>query len=285
MKISKIYIFLIGITLSFALIIPVSAQNRFDVGDDKYTPSMGQSGKDVIWIPTGNDLVSSMLKIAEVTPKDLVYDLGAGDGKIAIAAAKEFGANAIGIEFNPDMAALAQRNANRAGVGNKVKIINGDIFVEDFSKATVVTLYLLPHLNIKLRPIILNMKPGTRIASHAFNMGDWEPDKEIDSSMARGYFWVVPAKVEGNWALTGIEPQSKVVLNLAQRYQKIGGVLTIGNTSQSILNAQISGDKLSFGYIDRNQQFHTAIVKVNGSELIGHNKGENSDNEIVGKRF
>jgi SAM-dependent methyltransferase len=129
MKISKIYIFLIGITLSFALIIPISAQNRFDVGDDKYTPSMGQSGKDVIWIPTGNDLVSSMLKIAEVTPKDLVYDLGAGDGKIAIAAAKEFGANAIGIEFNPDMAALAQRNANRAGVGNKVKIINGDIFI------------------------------------------------------------------------------------------------------------------------------------------------------------
>jgi hypothetical protein len=103
--------------------------------------------------------------------------------------------------------------------------------------------------------------------------------------MARGYFWVVPAKVEGNWALTGIEPQSKVVLNLAQRYQKIGGVLTIGNTSQSILNAQISGDKLSFGYIDRNQQFHTAIVKVNGSELIGHNKGENSDSEIIGKRF
>jgi SAM-dependent methyltransferase len=120
--------------------------------DPSYKPSPGQQGKDVIWLPTGTELVSLMLKTANVGPNDLVYDLGAGDGKIAIAAAKEFGAKAVGIEFNPNMAAYAQRNANQSGVGHLVKIINGDIFVEDFSKATVVTLYLLPDLNIKLRP-------------------------------------------------------------------------------------------------------------------------------------
>ena len=127
--------------------------------DSSYKPSPGQAGKDVIWLPTGTELVSLMLKTANVGPQDLVYDLGAGDGKIAIAAAKEFGAKAVGIEYNKDMAAYAQRNANQSGVGHLVKIINGDIFVEDFSKATVVTLYLLPDLNIKLRPTILKMKP------------------------------------------------------------------------------------------------------------------------------
>lgn len=173
MKNLKIWLFLIGLTLT----LNTFAQMPNAGGDDKYQPQLGQSGKDVIWMPTGGDLVTKMLMTAKVTSSDLVYDLGAGDGKIAIAAAKEFGARSIGIEFNPDMAAFAQRNAIRAGVGDRTRIINGDIFVEDFSKATVVTLYLLPDLNLKLRPIILKMKPGTRVVSHAFSMGDWEPDQ------------------------------------------------------------------------------------------------------------
>lgn len=135
-------------------------------GDDLYKPTVGQEGKDVIWVPTNDALVRVMLQTAKVTPNDLVYDLGAGDGKIAIAAARDYGATAVGIEYNPDMAALAQRNAERAGVADKVKVIHGDIFEEDFSNATVVTLYLLPHLNMKLRPTLLDMKPGTRIVSN-----------------------------------------------------------------------------------------------------------------------
>jgi SAM-dependent methyltransferase len=244
---------------------------------------LGQEGKDVIWMPTGGELVTLMLKTAKVAPNDLVYDLGAGDGKIAIAAAKEFGARSIGIEFNPDMAAFAQRNAVRAGVGDRVKIINGDIFKEDFSKATVVTLYLLPDLNLKLRPILLKMKPGTRVVSHAFTMGDWEADQEIEAGQ-RGYFWIVPANVAGDWVIDGIETQNKVVLNLVQRYQRIGGSLTVGGKAQPILNPSLEGDKLSFGYIDRNNNLHNVKLTVNGSQLKGEGKGGYLTNSITGIR-
>ena len=269
--------------LGLAFSLNAFAQYPAAGGDDKYQPRLGQEGKDVIWMPTGGELVTLMLKTAKVTPNDLVYDLGAGDGKIAIAAAKEFGARSIGIEFNPDMAAFAQRNAVRAGVGDRVKIINGDIFKEDFSKATVVTLYLLPDLNLKLRPILLKMKPGTRVVSHAFTMGDWEADQEIEAGQ-RGYFWIVPANVAGDWVIDGIETQNKVVLNLVQRYQRIGGSLTVGGKAQPILNPSLEGDKLSFGYIDRNNNLHNVKLTVNGSQLKGEGKGGYLSNSITGNR-
>ena len=269
--------------LGLAFSLNAFAQYPAAGGDDKYQPRLGQEGKDVIWMPTGGELVTLMLKTAKVAPNDLVYDLGAGDGKIAIAAAKEFGARSIGIEFNPDMAAFAQRNAVRAGVGDRVKIINGDIFKEDFSKATVVTLYLLPDLNLKLRPILLKMKPGTRVVSHAFTMGDWEADQEIEAGQ-RGYFWIVPANVAGDWVIDGIETQNKVVLNLVQRYQRIGGSLTVGGKTQPILNPSLEGDKLSFGYIDRNNNLHNVKLTVNGSQLKGEGKGGYLTNSITGIR-
>ncbi len=280
MKYSKVW-FAIFSTL-FAL--NSLAQNYFEGGDDKYKPLLGQEGKDVIWMPTSNELLAIMLKTAKVTPNDLVYDLGSGDGRIAIAAAKDFGARAIGIEFNPQMAALAQRNADRSGVGDRVKIINGDIFVEDFSKATVVTMYLLPDLNISLRPTILKMKPGTRVTSHAFNMGDWEPDIEIDSP-TKAFFWVVPAQVEGEWVISGIEPKSKAILKLSQHYQKIGGILQIGSNSQPILNPKLDGGNLSFSYIDRSKIPHFVKLAVNINEINGIDKSTGYyDVEITGKR-
>ena len=275
----KVWLAVLGLAFS----LNAFAQYPAAGGDDKYQPRLGQEGKDVIWMPTGGELVTLMLKTAKVTPNDLVYDLGAGDGKIAIAAAKEFGARSIGIEFNPDMAAFAQRNAVRAGVGDRVKIINGDIFKEDFSKATVVTLYLLPDLNLKLRPILLKMKPGTRVVSHAFTMGDWEADQEIEAGQ-RGYFWIVPANVAGDWVIDGIETQNKVVLNLVQRYQRIGGSLTVGGKAQPILNPSLEGDKLSFGYIDRNNNLHNVKLTVNGSQLKGEGKGGYLTNSITGNR-
>jgi len=279
MKMLKVWLAVLGLAFS----LNTFAQYPAVGGDDKYQPRLGQEGKDVIWMPTGGELVTLMLKTAKVAPNDLVYDLGAGDGKIAIAAAKEFGARSIGIEFNPDMAAFAQRNAVRAGVGDRVKIINGDIFKEDFSKATVVTLYLLPDLNLKLRPILLKMKPGTRVVSHAFTMGDWEADQEIEAGQ-RGYFWIVPANVAGDWVIDGIETQNKVVLNLVQRYQRIGGSLTVGGKTQPILNPSLEGDKLSFGYIDRNNNLHNVKLTVNGSQLKGEGKGGYLSNSITGNR-
>ena len=163
------------------------------LGDEAYQPEVGQPGKDVVWVPTPDEVVKAMLDMAQVTSKDYVVDLGSGDGKIAIAAARR-GARAHGIEYNPDMVALSKRNAERAGLKN-VTFVQGDIFESDFRDADVITLYLLPSLNEKLRPRLLaELKPGTRIVSHAFRMGDWEPEqsREVDGSMI--YFWTVPAR-------------------------------------------------------------------------------------------
>lgn len=263
--------FIAVLTLGVALSGSAYAQNGSGLyGDEQYRPDVGQEGKDVIWVPTNDELVNKMLDIAKVTATDIVYDLGAGDGKIPIAAAQKYGARAVGIEFNPDMAALASRNAKRAGVADKVKIINGDIFKENFSEATVVTLYLLPDLNLKLRPIILNMKPGTRVVSHAFTMGDWEADQRIDTQIARAYYWVVPANVAGTWHLENIDEQkAKTTLKLDQRYQKIGGTITVGNVTQPLLGATINGDRLAFSYLsDKGTILHVKAT-VKGNELAG----------------
>jgi len=235
-------------------------------------------------VPTNDELVNKMLETAKVTDKDIVYDLGAGDGKIPIAAARIFGARATGIEYNADMAALARRNAQRAGVANKVRIIHGDIFKENFSEATVITLYLLPDLNLKLRPTILKMKPGTRVVSHAFNMGDWEPDQKIESARAHAYYWVVPANVAGQWAIDGLEGQGPVNLQLSQRYQQIGGNIVIGKTSQPILGANLSGDRLSFRYLDSIGTLHSVKATIKGNALEGEAHGGTLFTNIKGTR-
>ena len=254
------------------------------LGDEKYQPSVGQEGKDVIWVPTSDALVKKMLDTAKVTAEDLVFDLGSGDGKIPIAAARDYGAQAVGIEYNPEMAALARRNAARAGVGEKVKIITGDIFKEDFSKATVVTLYLLPELNLRLRPILLKMKPGTRVVSHAFTMGDWEPDQNIETEMARGYFWIVPANVAGRWRFDTMGSDSNVVLELTQRYQKLAGTITISRKTQPILSPRLQGDRLTFGYLDDRDQLRTLSMKVSGNSIEGEFGSGYIFTSVKGKR-
>ena len=180
-----------------------------------YEPQVGQAGKDVIWVPTPDEVVDRMLKMAQVKADDYVIDLGAGNGKIAIAAAKNFGARAMGIEYNPDMARHAQENAVKAGVQARAKIVQGDIFQSDFTQATVITMYLLPALNLKLRPQILSMKPGTRIVSHSFTMDDWEADEISSFDGRRAYFWVVPANVAGSWTLEAAGAKNEVTLRFA----------------------------------------------------------------------
>ena len=148
---------------------------------------------DVIFVPTPEDVVEEMLKIAGVTGKDVLYDLGSGDGRIPITAAKKFGTRGVGIDIDPERIKEANENLKKSGVGDKVKFIQGDLFQQDLSQATVITLYLLPALNLKLRPTLFKLKPGTRIVSHDFDMGDWKPDKQMKVGTRNVYFWTVPA--------------------------------------------------------------------------------------------
>ena len=247
---------LLGLSLAFT----VSAQT---LGDDQYKPTVGQSGKDVVWVPSPDQLIDKMLRTAQVTDKDLVFDLGAGDGKIAIAAALNHGARAVGIEYNPEMAALAQRNVERAGLKDKVRIIRGDIFVEDFSSATVVTLYLLPQLNLRLKPILQKMKPGTRVVSNSFNMDDWLPEETIETDRGRGFFWIIPARIEGQWAvqLGGQSGQ----LRLQQRDQMFDGTLTLQGQTHKLEKGRLRGSEFSFEY----QRGDGSVAKVTGQVDAG----------------
>lgn len=273
-----------SLMLATALLAPPAFAKDAGYGDESYQPSVGQEGKDVIWVPTKDELVNKMLETAGVTSDDLVYDLGAGDGKIPIAAARNHGARAVGIEFNPDMAALATRNAKRAGVADKVTIIRGDIFVEDFSKATVITMYLLPDLNMKLRPTILRMKPGTRVVSHAFDMGEWEPDRKISANNATAYFWVVPADVSGSWIVDGLPSYPRAMVSLTQRFQRIGGTIVLGKSSYPLLGAEIEGEKLSFRFVDSKGLLHRVKATVSGKNLAGEVQSGTMYSELKGSR-
>jgi hypothetical protein len=233
-----------------------------------YEPVRGQAGKDVIWIPTPEGLIDKMLTAAKVTEQDRVFDLGAGDGIIAITAARKYGAQSVGIEYNPDMAQFARRKVAEAGMTDKVKIITGDIFIEDFSSATVVTLYLMPHLNLKLRPILLKMKPGTRVVSHAFTMGDWEPDETMAYQHSQGYFWVVPAQIEGDWVMTGLSG-GPMRMSMSQSFQNIGGTLTRGSQTLAMLGARLRGDEVKFQFITQDRKVHAFSGRVEGRRITG----------------
>jgi SAM-dependent methyltransferase len=226
--------------LSVVLSAGVLAQEQ-----PEYKPHVGQQGKDVVWVPTPQALVDKMLDMAQVTPKDFVIDLGAGDGRTVITAAKR-GARAHGIEYNGDMVELAKRAAAKEGVSERATFAEADIFASDFSQATVITLFLLPGLNVKLRPTLLNLKPGTRIVSNTFTMGDWEADETAGVQGDEGSYyntallWIVPAKVEGRWKL------GQSVLTIKQHFQVLTGSLTGGAESTIIDRGRLRGDAIMF---------------------------------------
>jgi hypothetical protein len=228
-----------------------------------YTPQSGQAGKDVVWVPTPQALVDRMLEMAAVTKEDYLIDLGSGDGRTVITAAKR-GIRALGIEYNPDMVALSQRNAKEAGVSDMATFVRGDIFEADFSKATVITLFLLPNLNVRLRPTLLDMKPGTRIVSNTFDMGDWQPDDRVDAgadctSYCRAMKWVIPAKVGGKWRLPNGE------LQLTQTYQMLSGTLTLDGQDHPISEAKMSGESIAFTAGDKRYTGRVASGAMTGS--------------------
>jgi hypothetical protein len=237
----------------------------------QFQPQVGQSGKDVIWVPTPDDVVERMLTMAQVTPNDFVWDLGAGDGKIAIMAAKKFGARATGIEYNADMVKHANDNAQKAGVAGsgqgKAVIRHGDIFATDFTSATVITLYLLPALNMKLRPQILSMRPGTRVVSHSFSMEDWEADEISTLDGRRAYFWLVPANVMGTWNIEAAGQRTEMTLE--QTFQKISGNLALGAMHAGLREPKLRGSAISFSYVGQDRVRRDFSGRVNGAKMEG----------------
>jgi SAM-dependent methyltransferase len=226
-----------------------------------YEPRVGQAGKDVVWVPSPQALVDRMLDMARVTVDDYVIDLGSGDGRTVITAAKR-GVKALGIEYNPDLVEVSKSNAAAAGVTDLASFVQGDIFESDFSKATVITLFLLSDLNLKLRPTLLEMKPGTRVVSNTFDMSDWEPDDRISAENCTAYckasFWIVPAKVAGTWRL----PEGE--LTLEQKFQMLSGTLKSGNGSQPITGGKMHGEEITFMVGDRIYR-----GKVEGNRMEG----------------
>jgi precorrin-6B methylase 2 len=255
----RVFRFLTLSALAALLSVGTPAQQAPTAPTKTYEPEVGQPGKDVVWVPTPQAVVDKMLDLAKTTSKDYVIDLGSGDGRTVITAAKR-GARAVGIEYNPDMVELSKRNAAKEGVSDKATFMKADLFETDFSKATVITMFLLPSINMQLRPKLLDLKPGTRIVSNTFTMEDWEADETAvidegcNSSWCTALFWIVPAKVEGTWVL----PQGE--LKLSQQFQKVTG--TLGSTA--IAGGRLRGDEITFSA--GNAKY---TGRVNGKEIRG----------------
>ena len=235
-----------GARFAFAFVLALFTALAFAQAQKKYEPSVGQEGKDVVWVPTPQVVVDKMLDMAKVTPRDFVIDLGSGDGRTVITAAKR-GARALGIEYNPDMVELSKRNAEKEGVTERASFVKADLFETDFSKATVITMFLLPEINLKLRPKILRLKPGTRIVSNTFTMGEWQADETAElagsggceNSWCTALLWIVPARVAGTYRL----PQGDLILK--QQFQMLSGSLrTEGKTFA--LRGKVNGEEVAF---------------------------------------
>ena len=265
--------------LALALAGGVAAQTASGTGSSTFEPIVGQQGKNVIWVPTPPMLIERLMRMAQVTANDIVYDLGSGDGRIAIAAARDFGATSFGLEYNPDMVAYSRREVAKAGVANRVSIEEADIYKADFSRATVVTMYLLPNINLDLRPTILNMKPGTRIASHQFNMGEWAPDDSADFSGRMAYLWIVPAKVEGKWTFDVLPAPAPRVkppatptpysVTLKQEFQRISGHATPAEATLGLRNPTLMGDRMRFSFVDEGGRLLEFSGTVSGDTYTG----------------
>ncbi len=238
----------------------------------------------VPYVPTPQEVVERMLEIAKVGPQDYLIDLGSGDGRIVVTAAKKFGARGFGVDLNPVRIKESNENAASAGVTDRVAFVQRNLFETDLSDATVITMYLLPRVNLELRPRLLELKPGTRVVSHDFSMDEWKPDEfaSIDVKEKYGttggnssiYFWVIPAKVTGAWAWqlsVGGKPQS-YELTLDQKFQTISGTVRVGGRASPLQNAKLSADQIRFNF----------IADVNGSALKHDFTGRVAGSTIIG---
>ena len=258
----------VRVSLAVSLMAIAVGAAHAQVAPGEFQPQVGQAGKDVVWVPTPPALVERMLDMAQVTPQDYVVDLGSGDGRNIVAAARR-GARALGVEFNPDMVELSKRNAAKEGVSDKASFVRGDMFEADISQATVLALFLLPDNMMKLQPKFLDLKPGSRIVGNTFGFQDWTPDASETistdcSSWCTALLWIVPAKVEGTWQ----SPQGE--LTLQQNHQMLTGTLSAGGRSGPIAEGRLRGDQISFTVAGAEYS-----GRVNGDTIEGTVKSEN----------
>lgn len=231
-----------------------------------FEPVSGQAGKDVVWVPSPPDMVNKMMEMANVTPNDFVIDLGSGDGRNVIAAARR-GANALGVEYNPDMVALSNRLAQEAGVADKAKFVQHDMYEYDISKATVMALFLLPTNMNKLAPKYFNLAPGSRIVANTFGIDGWEPDERVTlppasecESWCEALLWIVPAKVAGTWTM----PNG--TLTLTQEYQMVQGTFASGGSNEAVKMGRLRGLDISFTVGDVT---YKGTVSADGKTMSG----------------
>ena len=262
---------LLGLTVLLLSLLGCTSTNY---GDDQYQLRMATHGKDIMWMPTKVETTHEMLTLAGVRSADILYDLGSGDGVIPIEAAKLYGVRAYGIEYNPDLVALSIRNAQRAKVQNLVSFKQGDIFVEDFSQATVLTLFLGESLNTRLMPTILKMKPGTRVVSNTFRMESWIADREIKARPGEIiYLWIVPANIDGLWVMSGLPKGDTANLVIRQKKQFFDGSIDasmMNNTRRTIYfeDGRISGQHIEFAFKD-GQNSYTFKGQMSAGQLTG----------------
>lgn len=253
--------------------VPARAQDK---PADSYQPQIGQLGKDVVWVPTPDRLIYRMLQLADVTPRDVVVDLGSGDGRIPIAAAKQFGARGIGVEFDTKLVEYSKRAAEREAVADRVQFLQMDMFQFDLSVANVVALYVSPTLMGQLRPRLLALKPGVRVVSHQFTLGDWEPDEMTRVENTPGYLWIVPGKADGAWKLRLEDDEYD--LRLTQEHQMLRGTASAAGRqsagrSSPVIAARLRGDEVRFSFVDREGYSRNFTGRVSGNTMEGTARG------------
>lgn len=267
----------LGMTLAVSIAAMPGAVSEAQVPKNQALQKEIPIQPDVPYVPTPEAVVLGMLELANVKPTDIVYDLGSGDGRLVINAVQKFGAKrGVGVEINPGLVNRSNANAREAGVRDRVEFIQRDLFQTDLRDASVVTLYLLPKLNLRLRPKLLSeLKPGSRVVSHAFNMGDWQPDQRATVSDRTAYLWIIPANVGGTWTGT-ISTQSgrsePYKIEVKQKYQTVHATVNIGSETMSLPQVKLVGDRVS---LEHRQKFNGREIRmrvngqINGDTLQG----------------
>ena len=259
---------LVVFSLSGISAAPVSAQ----VPALDTTPQIGQVSKDSVWVPTPERLIRRMLQIADTTRDDVVMDLGSGDGRVPIFAARHFGTRAVGVELEGNLVRLSLEKARAQGVAHLTRFIQQDLFEVDLAQASVITLYLSPGAMVKLKPRLLALKPGTRIVSHQFTLEDWEPDETVRVEGRTGMLWLVPAEVCGNWTVS--TPSGELRLRIEQQHQALRTSGTRAGVPANVIGARLRGTEISFTAFDRDGSSRQYHGRVEGARMSGESFGE-----------
>ena len=235
-------------------------------------PQIGQQSKDSVWVPTPERMIRRMLQMADTTAKDVVIDLGSGDGRIPIYAAKHFGAKAIGVELEGNLVRLAREEAARQGVAKLAVFEQEDLFKADLSRATVVALYISPGVMTRLKPVLLGLKPGTRVVSHHFTLEDWEPDETLRVENRTGYLWVVPADVRGTWTVE--LPGDTLAVRIDQTHQQLRTTGERGGKAVPVIGARLRGTEIEFSSFDPDGASRQFRGRLEGNRIVGSSSGQ-----------